>query len=176
MARRIILGANGANTGMWVSKPGKDAASTVFEDLLIDTTRINTQPVMKGTIVNPSLSRYRADDYPLENRYLWDQLYKKYYWVACINGNANDYYRYTITHNLGYIPLCHISIESANAGEPYPQVYLSSTQLMLEFVYTREGETNWNGSFWQTLKIDAPGDPWNFGCNISYTLFRQRAV
>jgi len=56
MPRRVILGNKGADTGLWISKPGKDAlTSTSDDDFLVNNSRLNTQPVMKGIMQNPTV-------------------------------------------------------------------------------------------------------------------------
>jgi hypothetical protein len=56
MPSRIVLGNRGADTGLWISKPGKDAlTATAEEDYLVNNSRLNTQPVMKGILQNPTV-------------------------------------------------------------------------------------------------------------------------
>lgn len=177
MVKRIIIGTNGLDVGMWVSKPTKAADSTVYDDLLIDTTRINTQPILKGLLVNPTLNYNTTLSQAITTNVslAYDPLYNTYYNVAFAQPGWATW-DYIINHNIGYIPLCHISISSANAGEAYPQVYLTTTQLILRYTEYKDAETAWNGAYYQTLTEDGRPATYTFNCNIGYTLFRQQAV
>lgn len=56
MVARVIVGNNNNQTGMWVSRATKDAAtSTNDEDFLINNNRLNSIPVLKGIITNPTV-------------------------------------------------------------------------------------------------------------------------
>ena len=56
MVNRVILGKRGADTGLWITPAGKDAlTATAEEDFLVNNSRLNTQPVLKGVLINPQL-------------------------------------------------------------------------------------------------------------------------
>jgi hypothetical protein len=56
MVKRVIVGNNNNQIGMWVSRATKDAAtSTNDEDFLINNNRLNSIPVLKGIINNPTV-------------------------------------------------------------------------------------------------------------------------
>lgn len=56
MVKRVIVGNNNNQVGMWVSRATKDAAtSTSDEDFLINNNRLNSIPVLKGIITNPTV-------------------------------------------------------------------------------------------------------------------------
>jgi hypothetical protein len=57
MVNRLILGRRGADTGLWITPSGKDAlTATADEDYLINNSRLNAQPVMKGILINPQVN------------------------------------------------------------------------------------------------------------------------
>lgn len=180
MAPRVILGTRGTDVGMWVSAPGKSALSATFEDLLIDTTRINTQPIFKGQVVNPTINYNSTLSTPIVYTYpvVCDPpLYTNCYQIAQFAApGVATYTMDVLTHNLGYIPLCHISIGSPNAGDTYPQVYLTTSKLYLRYDESKNGETGWNGYYWQTRVDDNRPASINFAFTMNYTIFRQRAV
>jgi hypothetical protein len=157
MSQRVILGNYDGNVGMWISAPGKDASSTVFEDLLVDTTRINMQPIMKGVISGISMPQ-TASSSPF---------------VIYISGlpfNESGWMNWglTITHGLGYVPLCHLSILNYEPGTDSPQVYITSTTLTLFY-----------SQVWTNSGLGIPNsmpNPISFNADFHWTLFRQAAV
>lgn len=75
MPKRVIIGHRSDinETGMWISAPGKDAASANSDDLLVDTTRFNIQYVQKGIIISPTLPLISDTHYTTyENVYVCD--------------------------------------------------------------------------------------------------------
>ena len=135
MGKRVIIGTKsigGVNTvGMWVSAPGKDAgSSTAPEDFLVDTTRNNLRPVMAGVISQPTLSENSGLSYTPP--------YAEGFNNPAAASNGHKTYTKYYNHNLGYIPVCFFSIGSSVAGEIYPTIQITSTQLIL---YHRQ---NWN--------------------------------
>lgn len=157
MAARVILGTRGTDVGMWVSAPGKSATSTVYEDLLIDTTRINTQPLLKGLIENPILTFDNAQS-------LYPQLIPNQ--VQRYEGYIT--YVYQITHNLGFVPLCHLAISSSDGTFPYPLVKLTTTKIIL---FYKENWGVYNTSI-GAFVVDR-ATTISFPCTFHYTLFRQ---
>ena len=156
MSQRVILGNNSGNVGMWISAPGKDASSTVFEDLLVDTTRINMQPIMKGVVYGLSMpTTSSVTPYGVL--------------VGGIVVNVAGWMQWsmTVTHGLGYVPLCHLSILNYQPGTDSPQIFIDGTNFTL--IYTRK----WNS----VLGVpDSMPNPLVFDADFHWTLFRQAAV
>lgn len=48
--QRVILGGRGSDNGLWISKPGRDAASTNDDDMMVSPSRYLLQPYMQGRI------------------------------------------------------------------------------------------------------------------------------
>ena len=164
MGARIILGTRGTEVGLWVSKPTKLATSTAYDDLLVDTTRINSQPIFKGQVVNPTINQNSTYSLAVSTP-----------GVGIANPGYAGYYQLVMSHNLGYIPLCHISIGSSNAGDVYPQVFLTTNDLYLLFQQRMSGEWVYYISSWNYQQDSAPSS-YTFNCSIGYTIFRQQAV
>ena len=156
MSQRVILGNNGSNVGMWISAPGFDASSTVFEQLLVDTTRINMQPIMSGVISALSMpTTSSVAPYGVYTSGVWFNIAGWMQWSM------------TVTHNLGYVPLCHLSILNYEPGTDSPQVFITSTTFTL--VYTR----TWDSEAGVPLSMP---NPITFDADFHWTLFRQAAV
>lgn len=176
---RIRLGQKDGQVGLWISAPGKDISSTVFEDLLVDTTRINTQPLVKGFINGTTLNFDIARTEPIKAKQGLQLLINQttgaaQYYLVWLTGMAC--YSLTIPHNLGYIPLCHLSVQSPYAGTPYPSFYIDENYLRLIYYETWDVTApTWNGSTY-TNNPDGKPDSYQFYCDFHYTLFRQQAV
>lgn len=79
--KRIVLGARGSDTGLWISKPGMDASSTSDDAMLVSPARYLLQPYMQGHV----------------------------YAAPTANGQTStSMVSMTITHNLGYIPVVEV--------------------------------------------------------------------
>lgn len=135
MPARVIIGKKGADTGFWVSKPGKDATSTNPDDFMVDTSRLDVlKPRMAGVISKPSLPR-KGGDSPASSFVYNGVCYVADGWV--------HYYR-DYAHNLGYTPIAFFSVGSAYAGEQYPTIYIDNTKVRL---YHRMENLSWNQNF-----------------------------
>jgi hypothetical protein len=176
MPARVILGKKGTDTGLFVSVPGKNAAtSTVDEDFLINSNRINTQPVWKRIITNPVLTRDgRSYTPPKEDRFWFDGTYIGWKYSAV----GLSYYTTTINHGLGYIPMCHLSVGSTNGGDPYPSIFIDNNKITLEYretqgIYNQEPSyvTSWTNGY--GLTCDMPAS-YTATATFHLTLFRQR--
>jgi hypothetical protein len=168
MSTRIILGKKDSEEGLWVSAPGKNATSTVFNDLLVDTTRINTQPLIKGLV--SSLTLYFNGSLSVEPT-IWhvntSVTPTTYYWNS---GVAT--YIYDIVHNLGFVPLCHISILSSYAGTPSPHMFIDDEKIRLKFDETWYG-FNAVGGYSEYNVPDSKPSSLSFNYDLHYALFRQ---
>lgn len=176
MSQRVILGKKGADYGMWISAPGKEVTSSVYEDLLIDTNRVNTQPLIKGFLSDVTLSYDGSRSYPAFPNCGFIQSFG---FPVAHDGNA--FYSYSIPHGLGFIPLCHLSIKSLTPGSPRPRFFITSSNLELVYEenhgsqYTYAGQ---NGStpIWNNQGDCKPGSYTFNELTIHYTLFRQRLI
>jgi hypothetical protein len=177
MSQRVIIGKKGSDYGMWISAPGKEATSSVYEDLLIDTNRINTQPLIKGFLSDVTLDYDAGLSSPaLPNCSAFQNI-----GIVPLAHNGTAYYKYTIAHGLGFVPLCHLSIRGLTAGSPRPRFFIDTTNLILVY------EEN-HGAYAEYAGGVSPNITWNnFGdckpssytfseLTIHYTLFRQRLI
>lgn len=180
MPERVILGKKGSNTGLWVSKPGKNAAtSTNADDFMVDTSNLSLlRPKMAGVISKPSLPRKSGDSPAFEYK---DFGQDDYGTKSTVDGWVHYYRDYQ--HNLGYTPVAFFSIGSAYAGEQYPTIYIDNTKVRL---YHRMENLSWNQNFrpwiynlfynqWQRnntfcLLSDYPASM-NYTCDIQYILY-----
>lgn len=172
--KRVILGRRGSDTGLWVSKPGADAATaSSLSDYLINTSKTSLRPVMAGVISSPSLP-YRGGNPASDSNYTGYVFYYK------------DY-----VHNLGYIPVAHFSIGSAYAGEVYPTIYIDATKVRLYHQMENRAagtgvvewryEYHWTGSQWRyewvrysEKKLVSPyPSSMDYACTIHYTFYKQ---
>ncbi len=161
MTARVIIGTRGADVGMWISPPGKDANSTTFEDLLIDTTRTNTRPIVRG-IITPTTLTYNAS---LSVAPYYLSLGPPVVWGP----GSYAVYNLDITHGLGYIPLCHLSVQSDYGGQPFPLIMIDSTKIRL---YIRVSWTGYYGNPYPPPPRYGTGTV-TFNTRITYTLYRQ---
>lgn len=157
MSERVRLGLKGSDCGLWVSAPGKDVSSTLFDDLLVDTNRINTQPLMKGVVTDITLM---FDDSLSQSPTLIVG-YPYYMWA-----DGYSVLKMDIPHNLGFIPLCHLSILTEYGGYASPFVYIDSSKIRL---YYKE---NWAGYSGAAAIFPHPSSR-SFEGELHYTLFRQ---
>ena len=168
---RVILGTRSGNTGLWVSAPGKDANSTTYEDLLIDTDRGNLIPVFRGQISNPTLS-YNASLTSVPYLIYYDPYYggtPGQWYVIWQAGYAT--YTVDYTHGLGYIPTCHLVIENTDPYTAVPHIQIDSTKVRL--IYRRQ----WTGRSGVFGDLSVPGTPSTYTFNkvLNYVLFQQPA-
>lgn len=165
MTERVILGNRGSDTGIWVSVPGKSALSTTYEDLMIDSTRTNLQPLLSGIISKPTLSFTGGSANSGTATYLKDFFYK------------------SDRSSLGFIPICHFSIGSDIAGEIYPTIQIDATKVRLlhQEVWQNNSRKAWSknlgpsiGWYEYDLWTD-PGKPGSisYSCDIHYTIYAQ---
>ncbi len=176
MANRVLLGNRGGEMGLWVSAPGKDVYSGVFEDLLVDTTRINTQPLIKGFTSGTTLAydAGRTTGPTIGQNYAVNQTTGKFAWYAwAFPGTAA--YSLTIPHNLGFIPLCHLSVMSDYGGTPYPNIFIDANNLVFVYYENWDAVNIWDGSTYQAV-LDVKASAYTFNCDFHYTLFRQQAA
>lgn len=164
MSERVIIGKHPETNkkGIWVSKPGKSALSNNDSDYLINTNRINSQPILVGSSVEPTLTytstgSVKRDTYGLGHPG---------------SGRLRYIKEIPFGFDLGYTPLCFVSYSSSGGGDPYPSVYAKNDRLVLEF-YMRQGvvETTQNG-YDVYFSFEAP-DTYKINATIHYVVFRQ---
>lgn len=194
MPARIIIGDRNGEKGLWISRPGRSATSTVDRDLLVSTTRLNLNPIMSGVITDPELAR-KSGDNPAPARYSGSSGY---------NPNTDHdgfvHYETRYKHNLGYVPIAFFNVGSAYAGEHYPQIYLTDNEVVLyhrmeslgrkanvtEFQRecTRYEWQDYVGYVCVAWKYNSKGNGWTrsdfpssmkYKCNIHYILYKQKA-
>jgi hypothetical protein len=186
---------------MTISKPGKDAlTATAEEDYLVNNSRLNTQPVMKGILQNPTVyyqgttrstgvnsvyvcdeqdftsSNCRNDYYPGATWYggKWCTITwycKRGHWeFQQVDNPGVATYSATIPHNLGYLPQCILSATTEYPGNPCPNIFIDANNIYLRYYEADVGYTA-AGIVWTAAK---PGSMTMF-CDIHYTLFAQEA-
>lgn len=174
MPARVIIGKKGTDYGMWISAPGKAATSSVYEDLLVDTTRVNTQPILKGFLSDVTLNYNASKSAPAVPNCGFIQSFG-----FPIASNGSAYYDLVIAHGLGYIPLCHLSIRGLTAGSPRPRFFIDANNLTLVYeeahgaVATYAGQSG-STSIWNNTGDCKPSTYTFSELTIHYTLFRQR--
>lgn len=196
MSKRVILGNRNGEVGMWVSKPGKSADSTSYEDLLFDASRTIPKPMISGIISNPQLNivtrQYNGTlqdyGYPQSDGFV-GQVYS--YGAIDESGYAywqKDYFYNAAHTSLGYIPLCHIWAGSSTAGNPYPKISiladrirLSHTEIMgHDYSRMRASFPHFSGFYWdycidsyKYAEVDASNKPdtFTFNVDIHYTIY-----
>jgi hypothetical protein len=175
MSQRIILGKKGSDYGLWISAPGKEVTSSVYEDLLIDTTRINTQPLIKGFISDVTLSYDAGHSSPAFPNCGFIQSFG----IVGVATGGSAYYKYTIAHGLGFIPLCHLSVKGVTAGSPRPRFFIDANNLTLVYEEVHSAYPEYAGGSYPNITWNNLGDckpaSYTFSeLTIHYTLFRQR--
>lgn len=173
MARRVIIGKHPTldKYGMWVSKPTFDAASVNGEELLVDTTKVNLQPIFSNAIVNPTLTKNSTKTFEQPT----------YAVVLAGTGIANGQicYEYDILFgvDLGYIPVCFITYSSSDAAGPYPSVLVKSDRLTLQYWQVQEqtylGDTFIYGFQYNQFGFVSAAAAYTLAVTIYYTVFRQ---
>lgn len=167
MPRRVIIGKHpGKNEyGIWVSKPGFDAADINIDNLLLDTSSFNSQPVFSGSISNFTLTKNPAKSIEKGNQYSFAD-----------PGDGSICYDYEIPFgfDLGYVPACFITFNSTGGGGPYPRVLVKSDRLVLEY-WRKQGyyPQSYNQTFGYLWAYAGPGASYTFDVTVYYTVFRQ---
>ena len=154
---------------MWVSKPGKSAASTDPTDLLVDTNRTLLRPILAGVITNPVLN-YDTNNFHAPSRSdegtftivgttgsdgntVYSSAYGNIPITISSGGSVNsdgvavyykDYFYKSDHTSLGYVPLTHISIGSSTAGDNYPKIQIDDTKIRLIIYQNWDGSVNQN--------------------------------
>jgi hypothetical protein len=172
MPRRVIIGKHPINSkyGMWVSKPGVDAASSIEDDLLLDTTKFNIQPLLKGSITGPVLTKNASKS----NEKGYEQSFS-----PATPSDGQICYEYDILFGVdyGFIPACFVTYSSTEGGEPYPAVLVKSDRLTLQ--YWRQHQSYYTGQFQQggftiyQFNANAAPSTYQFATTIHYTVFNQ---
>jgi hypothetical protein len=168
MVRRVIIGQRGADTGMWITPAGKDAATAIAnEDFLVNNSRLNTQPVFKGVIINPVVTYKSTTKYT----YLAIGLnqFGAFVYNAPVNGVAT--FEATISHGLGYLPQCILSSTTEYPGSPCPNIFIDTNNIYLRYYEKDEYYTPQIGFNYEVPKPSAL----TMYCTVHYTLFAQAA-
>lgn len=167
MPRRVILGKHPSKNeyGMWVSKPGFDAADINIDNLLLDTSSFNSQPVFSGSLSNFTLTKNSTKSDQKSNQYSFSD-----------PGDGSICYDYEIPFgfDLGYTPACFITFNSPDGGGPYPRVLVKSDRLVLEYWQIQDSwPASYNQYFGYQWLYRTPNDSYTFTTTVYYTVFQQ---
>lgn len=167
MPRRVIIGKhpNKNEYGMWVSKPGFDAADLNVDNLLLDTSSFNSRPVFSGSVSNVTLRKNTTKSNQKSDQYSWSD-----------PGDGSICYDYEIPFgfDLGYTPACFITFNSTGGGGPYPRVLVKSDRLVLEYWHAQGYyPATYNQFFGFQYLYKTPNDLYTFDVTVYYTVFQQ---
>jgi hypothetical protein len=186
MVARVILGKKGSSTGLWVTKATKDVSSSMnFDDYLVDTDRINTQPILQGSMTPVLLSLISyAEPGAVVKVLNWTNGVPSYRYTDEIYGaslyvNGWALYQTTIAHGLGFVPLANISVLKNAAGVPVPRILIDATYIYITFRIEWAGPTPDLDTRYPngTVGLQYPTSTLTMGnITIHYSLFRQSLV
>jgi hypothetical protein len=203
MVKRVIIGTRGSEKGMWITTPGKDAlTSNTQEDFLVNTSKVNTQPVFKGIITNPVVYYQGTTRYTTFDPVVVCEEYDGY-WQSCVCYYFEDGQLKAKTYdNCTWVVYCkrsrtdvtqtdHPGVATYQASIPHnlgylPQSILSATTeypgnpcpniFIDEYnIYLRyyENDVGFVGS--GIVYTASKPSSYTMYCNIYYTLFAQAA-